>query len=443
MVLGFALGISVLTGIVVGLAPVLSASRTDLTESLEEGRGSAESGSRRNLLRATLVVSQLALALVLANGAALMVQSYLRFRGMEQGFQPENVLTVSLSLQGERYEETTPRAQFLDAVMDRLEAIPGVRDVGATSKLPLRGGSNNQVWAEDDPERLPSGGDGPLIEFSRVSAEYFPAMGIQLVAGRYVTAGDTATGQVGALINQEMAGRLWPEQDPVGKRYSYRTEPPEWITVVGVVRDVRQWGPYRRAQAENYLPYAALPDRMAGYRMFLILRTDVKPLSILGAVRQTILAVDGDQPISEILTMDQVVSSQFAGQRFNTTLATIFAGIALLLVTAGVYGVVSFHVARTSHEIGVRMALGAGRGRLLGLTLFRGLRLSSIGAAIGVAGIFASNTVIRSMLYGANPLSIPTMVIGALGLVGVGALASLVPAYRAASVSPVSAIRGE
>jgi predicted permease len=327
--------------------------------------------------------------------------------------------------------------------MQRITAIPGVRAVGATSKLPLRGGSNGQVWAEDDPERQLSGGDGPLVEFSRVSGDYFDAMGIRLVTGRLLTADDTASGQLGAVINEEMARQLWPEEDPVGKRYSYRTEPPEWITVVGVVNDVRQWGPYNRARAENYLPYAALPGRMPGYRMFLVLHTEVEPGSVVGAVREAVLAVDPDQAISGIRTMGQIVSDQFAGQRFTTTLATIFATIALLLVAAGIYGVVSFHVARTTHEIGVRMALGAGRGRVLRVTLIRGLRLAALGVAIGVGGVFASTGVIRNMLYGADSTDVPTIIAGVAGLIALAGLASLFPAYRAASVSPASALRGE
>jgi ABC-type antimicrobial peptide transport system permease subunit len=177
--------------------------------------------------------------------------------------------------------------------------------------------------------------------------------------------------------------------------------------------------------------------------MYLIVKTDLDPLSLVGAVREAVTAADNDQPISEIRTMEGVLSDQFAGQRFNTLLVGIFAAIALMLVTAGVYGVVSFYVAQSTHEIGVRMALGAGRARVLGLTLLRGLKLAAVGGAVGVAGIFATTTVIRSLLFGASPVDIPTMIGGALVLLGVAVLASLVPAHRAASVSPVTALRIE
>jgi predicted permease len=441
-VLGYALVISVLTGIVFGLAPALSASRTNLTESLKEGRGSQQGGSRHSLLRGALVAGQFALALVLANGAALMVQSYLQFRGQEQGFDAENVLTVNVSLQGERYEDSWARDAFLRQAIDHIGAIPGVIHAGATSKLPLNGGTNGSVWTEDNPERPLSGSFGPLIEFSRVSGDFFEAMGIGLLAGRFPIADDSVSASPGTIINQEMASGLWPDQNAIGKRYSFRTEPPNWMTVVGVVADVRQWGPYRRARAEHYLPYAA-PGWAAGYRMYLTVKTELDPLSIVDPVRQAVLAVDGDLPISQIRTMEGVLSEQFAGQRFNTLLVGLFAGIALLLVAAGVYGVVSFFVAQTSHEIGIRMALGAGRGRVLGLTVLRGLRLALIGAVIGTGGVFASTQVIRSLLYGASPVDIPTIIAGVLALVGVGALASLIPAQRAARVNPVTALRSE
>ncbi len=441
-VLGFALGISILTGLAFGLAPALSASRANLTESLKEGKGTPQSGSRRNLLRGTLVAAQFALALVLANGAALMVQSYLEFRGMEQGFDPENVLTVNMSMQGERYDDIWARGGFLRQAIERIEAIPGVVAVGAKNRLPLRGGTNSQVWAEDDPERPPSGGPGPLVEFARVSGDYFEAMGVRLLAGRYLTANDSVAANPGTIINEEMGRRLWPGENPLGKRYSFREEPPNWMTVVGVVEDVRQWGPYRTPRAEHYLPYTA-PGWASARRMYLIVKTELDPLSLVGAVREAVTAVDKDQPLSEIRTMEGVLSDQFAGQRFNTMLVGIFAAIALMLVTAGVYGVVSFYVAQSTHEIGVRMALGAGRGRVLKITILRGLKLAGAGAAIGVGGIFATTQVVRSLLFGASPVDIPTMLGGVAVLLGVAVLASIVPAHRAASVSPVTALRSE
>jgi len=441
-VLGYALGISIATGLLFGLAPALTASRGNLTESLKEGKAAPHAGSRRAVLRGALVATQFALALVLANGAALMVRSYLNFRGMEQGFDPENVLTASLSLQGDRYEDVWDRDLFLRDAMEQIRAIPGVRYVGAKSRLPLNGGTNSQVWNEDDPDRPLSGGDGPLVELSRISGDYFDAAGINLVAGRLPEPNDSIAANPATIINRAMAERLWPNEDPIGKRYSFRENPPNWMTVVGVVENVRQWGPYRSALSEHYLPYTA-PGWGQSSRMYLIIKTDIDPLSLVGQIRKAVLAVDPDQPISDIRTMERVLSDQFAGQKFNTMLVGIFAGIALLLVSAGVYGVVSFFVAQTSREIGIRMALGAAQSKVLGLTLMRGLKLAAIGAGVGVGGIFASTTVIRSLLYGANPVDIPTMIVGVVAIVGVGVLASLLPAQRAARVSPVTALRSD
>ncbi len=441
-VLAFAVGISLVTGILFGLAPSLSASRTNLTASLKEGKGSPIFGSRRALLRGALVTTQFALALVLANGAALMVQSYLRFRGMEQGFDTANVLTVNVALEGESYEDISIRDRFLRETLRRVTSIPGVTQAGATSKLPLNGGTNGSVWIEDSPDRSLSGGSGPSIEISLATGDYFSAMGIGLVAGRLPVADDSIAAHPGTIINQEMARQLWPDQNPIGKRYSFRTDPPNWMTVVGVVEDVRQWGPYRSPRPEHYLPYTA-PNWVLGGRMYLIVKTDIDPMSIVGQVREAVLSVDPDQPISEIRTMEQVLGERFAGQRFNTILVGLFASIALLLVSAGVYGVVSFFVAQSSHEIGIRMALGAGSGRVLRMTVVRGLRLAVIGAVLGLGGIFATTRVIRSLLYGTDPVSIPTMIGGATALVCVGILASLIPALRAARLNPVNALRSD
>jgi len=441
-VLGFALVVALLTGIVFGLAPAASASRTNLVESLKEGRGSRGGSRRRSVLRGSLIAGQFGLALVLAHGAGLMGKSYLDSRGREMGFDPENVLTVELTLGGERYDEPWARDEFLRETIDRVTVIPGVVQAGAKSRLPLRGGTNGNVWTEDNPERPLSGPFGPLVELGRVSGDYFDAMGIRLLAGRTLVPDDSMAASPGTVINREMADRLWPEQNAVGKRYSFRDEPPNWMTVVGVVEDVRQWGPYNRPRAEHYLPYAA-PGWGQSRRMFLIVKTDVDPLSVAWPVREAVLAVDPKQPISAVRTMKGVLSDEFAGQRFITTLVSLFAGIALLLVAAGVYGVISFFVASSTQEIGIRMALGAERRRVLGLTLLRGIKLSLIGVVIGTGGVFASTRVIQSLLFGASPVDIPTILGGVLALVGVAVLASLVPALRAARVDPVTALRAE
>jgi predicted permease len=438
LVLFFALGLSIVTGILFGLAPALTASRVNLTESLKEGRGGWSGRSARNPLRSALVIGQFGLAVLLATGAALMVKSYWRFRDSERGFVAENVLTARLTLEGSQYEDAGRRYAFYRAAIERIGALPGVTAVGATSKLPLGGGTNTRVWAEDDPER-PMRGGGPLIELSRIASDYFPAMGIELLAGRYLTDQDTVSASPGAIINEEMARRLWPEEDPLGKRFSRRNEPPTWMTVVGVVRNVRQWSLYRPAISEMYLPYPTDPSRW----FFLTVRTTGDPLSLAGAVRREVFALDPDQPLTEVQTMEGLVEGALAGQRFNTILTGLFAGIALLLVAAGIYGVMSYFVAHGTHEIGIRIALGGGRSGVMTLVLRRGLKLALLGAGVGIVAVFASIRVISAMVFGVGPADVLTVGAGALFIVVVGLLGSLIPAHRATRVSPLTALRSE
>jgi putative ABC transport system permease protein len=438
LVLFFALGLSIVTGILFGLAPALTASRANLTESLKEGKGGWSGRSAKNPLRSALVIGQFGLAVLLATSAALMVKSYWRFRDSERGFVAENVLTARLTLQGPQYEDAGRRYAFYRAAIERIGGLPGVTAVGATSKLPLGGGTNTRVWAEDDPER-PMQGGGPLIELSRVVSDYFPAMGIELLAGRYLTDQDTVSASPGAIINEEMARRLWPGEDPLGKRFSRRWDTPVWTTVVGVVRNVRQWSLYRPAISEMYLPYPTDPTHW----FFLTVRTAGDPLSVASAVRREVFALDPDQPLAEVQTMEGMVEGALAGQRFNTILTGLFAGIALLLVAAGIYGVMSYFVARGTHEIGIRIALGGGRPGVLKLVLRRGLKLALLGAGVGIIAVFASIKVIAAMVFGVSPADALTVGAGAVFIILVGLLGSLIPAHRATRVSPLTALRSE
>ena len=435
--LGFAATISLFTGIVFGLAPALSATRSNLTESLKEGKATVPAGSLRSPLRSGLVIAQFALALLLANGAAMMLKSYSRARGFDLGFNHENTLTMRVSLDGPQYEVEGGRQFFLRNAIERISAIPGVRHVGTTSKLPLEGGNNTHVWSEDDPER-PSLG-GPLIERSRIAGDVFQALGIELVAGRLLTANDTASANPSAVINQEMADRLWPGESAIGKRFSRRTEPPEWITVAGVVSNVRQWSVYSPAISEMYLPFNLIPTNS----MYLVVRADVDPSTLVAAVRREVYAVDREQPVSEIRAMSDVLSGQFAGQRFNLILTGVFAAVALALVTAGIYGVMSFFVAQGTREIGIRMALGSGQKRVINLVVKRGLALTLIGSIVGVGGVFATTRVMRTMLFGMSPIDVPVLAGGTIFIIVVGLVGSLLPALRATKVNPVNALRME
>jgi len=437
LVLGFAAAISVLTGIVFGLAPALSASKTNLTESLKEGRVSVQAGSVRSPLRSGLVIAQFALALLLANGAAMMLKSYRQARATDLGFDHNNTLTMRVVLDGPQYEVEGGRQMFLRDAIERVSALPGVQHVGATSKIPLEGGTNTHVWAEDDPER-PSLG-GPLIELSRIAGDIIPALGIELVAGRLLTAGDTVSANPSAIINQEMANRLWPDQNAVGKRFSFRDDEPHWITVAGVASNVRQWSVYSQPISEMYVPFNLRPTNS----MYLVIRADVEPTTLVSAVRREVAAVDREQPISQIRSMTEVMSGQFAQQRFSLILTSVFATVALILVTAGIYGVMSFFVAQGTREIGIRMALGSGRKRVIKLVVKRGIALTVIGSLVGIGGVFATTRVTRNMLFGISPIDIPVLTAGVFFVMLVGVCGSLVPALRATRVNPVIALRME
>ena len=437
LVLGFAAAISVLTGIVFGLAPALSATRSNLAASLKEGKATVPAGSFRSPLRSGLVIAQFALALLLANGAAMMLKSYRHARGVDLGFDHNNTLTMRVVLDGPQYELDGGRQSFLRDAIERISAIPGVRYVGATSKLPLEGGTNTHIWAEDDPER-PSLG-GPLIEFSRIASDIFQAMGVELTAGRLLTVDDTVSANPSAIINQEMANRLWPGENPIGKRFSLREIPPRWITVAGVVSNVRQWSVYSPPISEMYIPFNLRPTNS----MYLVVRSDVDPTTLVSAVRREVSAIDREQPISQVRTMSEVMSGQFARQRFNLIMTGVFATVALILVTAGLYGVMSFFVAQGTREIGIRMALGSGRNRVVNLVVKRGLALTMIGSLIGLGGVLASVRITRNMLFGVSPIDIRVLATGTLFIVLVGVGGSLVPALRATRVNPVNALRME
>jgi len=438
----FAAGLTLLAGLVFGLIPALASVNRNLTGVLNQGTGSGQVRSGRSRSRAKMMVAQFALTLVLANGAALMLRSYMRLSSLEYGFSSENVVTMGLSLAGSRYDSAEKVRTFYDQTMDRVAALPGVLDVGATSKLPLAGGTNGRVLVEG---RQISKSEGPLTDISVVTPGFFPAIGIPLLSGRNLMMQDSAESGMGAIVNQRMSQLCWPGEDPIGKRFSF-AEPPEWITVVGVVPNVRQHGLERSARSEAYFPYLpAPPTVLASFTRvrFLVVRTQSDPLSFVPDIREAILAVDNDQPVSDIRTTGQLVSDAMAQRRFHTLLVWIFAAIALVMVTAGIYGMMSFFVARRTHEVGLRIALGANRVTILRHVLGRGLKISMIGLGFGLAGILLSVPVAMNMIYGVSPVDPASVLLGCTFLVAVGLLGSYLPARRAMKVDPVTALRYE
>jgi putative ABC transport system permease protein len=435
-VLTFTLGISILTGVLFGLIPAFSVSKTDLSDSLKQGR--ARWGKGRSRARTVLVVAQFALTLVLANGAALMLESYWSLRNQDQGFRTEGVLTIMLNPQGPRYEGEGKVFAFYQQALERIETIPGVIRAAATSKLPLNGGTNSWMTVEGKDY-----GDerGPLVEMSVVSYDYIEAMGIPLIKGRNLTEQDSAAGQPGVLINQTAAKVMWPDEDPLGKRF--QNNPEFWFTVVGVVQDVRQWGIEREPIPETYMPHIHGQENSFVWVRYIVARTEVDPLSVVGPVKEAIWSVDPSLPVSGLRTTQQLVSQSLARRTFNTILIGVFAALGLILVAAGTYGVMSYFVSQRTHEIGLRMALGSNRSGVLQLVFKQGLKLAAVGVTIGVVGVFAAQKLTASMIYGVSPVEPWTLVGGTLFLVTVGAVGTLVPARRASRIDPVLALREE
>lgn len=435
--LAFALAVSAFTALVFGIVPALLASRANLASSVREG-GYATLAPAREWLRNAFIVGQIALGLVLANGAVLLVRSYAALRGQDFGFATEGVITMSLNPAGPRYVNGADYQTYYDEVLSNVGSIPGVTSVGTVSRLPLFGGSNGQVWVEGTPPRQNSG-EGPLVEVTSVNGDYFEAMGIPLLKGRLLQPADSASAAPGVVINQRFAEIAWADQDPIGKRFSFSDTPPNWLTVVGVVGNVRQWGPEQAPQAQLYAPFV----RGWTTGSYLTARTSGDPAMLVAGIRKAVIAADPTQPPSDVRTMGERVDRTFAQRRFYTTLITLFAVAALFLAAAGVYGTVSYFVARRIRELGIRMALGAAAMGIVALVMGRGLRLAFWGVLIGLAGVWASTKVVEGLVYEIHAIDPLTIAAGCLAMALVAVIASVLPAGRAIRISPVLALRSE
>src|SRR5271157_997351 len=439
-VLLFALAVSTVTGILFGLAPALSATQlgSGLAERLKEGAPVASAGPRRGLLRGALAVAELSLALVLLISAGLLIKSFYRLLSVDPGFAPERVLTMNISLTDSRYPEPTQRRAFFSDVLRRVESLPGVRSAAISDSLPL---SPYRARLMIRREIATPGGAGPsssavLMSRLSVSPGYFYTLGIPVLKGRTFTDGDNEQTPKVAVVNETLARHLWPGGDPVGQRLPLLRDE---LTVIGVVGNTRHEGLGEDPASEIYAPYLQQPDDS----MQLAVRTAQDPTSLASAVRGEIAAIDSEQPIYNVTTLEQTLSYSVAPRRFNMLLLGIFAAIALALATVGIYGVMAFSVTQRTHEIGIRMALGAERRDVLGLVVRHGLRLTVVGVVLGVAGAWALTRLLTSFLYDVRPTDPLTFLVVPAGLVAVAILASYIPARRAAKVDPMVALRYE
>jgi len=435
-VLFVALGSAGLTALLFGMVPAVLAARGELAAAVKE-RGYSTLAPAKERVRDGFIVLQVALGLVLVNGAGLLVQSYTQLRGEDMGIRAEGVVTFALDPRGDDYEDGEARRRFFEEVTAEVSAVPGVTAAGMVTKLPLAGGTNGTAWVEGQPR--PNDGGGVLVEVSSISGDYLQAMDIPLMVGRTFLPADADSGAATVLVNQAFVRQAWPDEDPLGKRFAFGTEEVEWLTVVGVVGDVRQWSLERAPLAEAYFPY----PRGWATGGHVAARVEGDPTTAAPAVRRAVLAVDPGQPPSDFQTMSALVESRFAQRRFYTTLIGLFAGVALVLAAGGIYGTVSYFVARRTRELGIRMALGAPRTGLMRLVVRRGLRLAFWGVGLGLLGVWASSTVLESLVYSVEALDWKTLVAGCIVLGGATLAASALPARRAMRVSPIVALRHE
>jgi predicted permease len=433
-VLGFTCFVALLTGIVFGLAPALRTSRVDLNEALKDaGRGS--SGGRHQL-RKLLVVSEVALSLMLLIGAGLLIRSYRRISEAYPGFNSHNIVSLRLSLPGYKYGSEEKIVSFFRRANEKISALPGLESVGATYSLPMS--TVSFAWQPITVEGYVSNtGPNSIISNTRiVSPGYFRTMAIPLVKGRYFDEHDTKGKAEAVIVDEAMAARFWPNQDPIGKRLTRGTNE-SWQTVVGVISDAKQFSREDEPPITVYFPFEQYVTR----NMYLLARTSSEPSAMVSAVTREIQALDPELSVFDVKTMDQRLYESLARRRFSMLLLGAFSAVALVLGAIGLYGVMAYWVNQRTHEIGIRMALGAQPGSIQRFVIGQTLVLAALGIAAGVAGAFALTRIMSSMLFGVSATDWGTFLITPLLLGGVALLAGYLPARRAARVDPIVALR--
>jgi putative ABC transport system permease protein len=439
-VLAFTFCVSVLTGFVFGLAPAFQAARRALSAALGES-GRTHSG-RREGLRGALVVAEVALALVLLTGAGLMLKSFLRMRAVNPGFHAENVLTMTVDLPDSLYRGASDMKAFHERTLERLSRLPGVSHAGAVNWLPLAGALIMGDFHRADGRPLPP---DYMVDKPSVSPGYFQTMGIRLLRGREFSSQDTASAPGVAIISARLAREVWSGENPVGQRITMEDDPKpqDWLTIVGVVDDVRQERLTGKPSVTMYRPIPQVTFPFFLSHMTFAVRTASNPERVGSAMRAVLHEVDKNQAVERIATMEELVASTTAEPLFQARLLGAFSIIALVLSAIGIYGVLAYSVTERTHEIGIRMALGAGRNDVLRLILRRTLLLAAAGVALGTAGALAVTRVLAKFLFEVKPTDPATFVVVAVALAGVALIAGFIPARRASSVEPLVALRYE
>ncbi|MEJ7813445.1 MAG: ABC transporter permease [Gemmatimonadaceae bacterium] len=443
LVMAFTLGISLVTGLLFGVVPALQTSKTNLQETLKEGGRSSSADRGGHAVRRVLVVSEVALALTLLIGAGLLLKSFARLQRVETGFDPGGLLTFNVQLPAAKYPSDTAQIAFFDQVLPRLAGVAGVQSVGASSTMPFSGGWSTGTFTVEGLQLAPNQ-PNPWGDIRTVSPDFFETLRVPLKQGRLFAEGDHTGAPRVVVVDEEMVKRYWPNATPIGKRITRNNNPdgsPRWLEVVGVVGHTKQEGLDAESRVQLYFPYA---QRGTPFLTVAVRTTPgADPLRALPAVREVVRSVDRDIPLSQVRTMSAMVEASVGERRLSMILLGVFATIALVLASIGIYGVMSYSVTQRSRELGVRMALGAERRSVLGLVMRQGMTLALSGVVLGVLGALALTRLIRNQLYSVGATDPATFVAVALLLAGIALVATFIPALRATRVDPVVALRQE
>jgi putative ABC transport system permease protein len=438
-VLAFTLLVSFVTGIIFGFAPALQSSSKRLTESLKEGRKGATGGVLHQRLLNLLVVAEVAVAVVLLVAAGLMIRSFVSISSVAPGFNPQGVVTMAISLSQPGYADIQEQARFYERLLAKVRALPGVQSAAGINRLPLFGfNASTNFTIQGKPVQS---GNEPVADFRIVSPDCFKTMGIPLLAGHDFTERDTKDTPYVAVINQAMAERFFAGEDPLGKRLQVYPDPTLWREIVGVVGNVKLKGLDADINPAIYVPLPQNPYPNAMRGGFLAVRTDADTRSIVSAVRNELKTVDSGVPIAQVRTMEEIVAGSLAQRRLSMSLLVVFAALAALLAAVGIYGVMAYSVSERTHEIGLRMALGASSGDVLRLVMGNGARLVAAGLAVGLGAAVALTRVMASLLFQVSATDPATYASIAALLAAIALLASYLPARKAARVDPMVALR--
>ena len=436
--LTFTIVVALATGILFGLFPAFQSARSATQDVLKEGSQTSTAGRGRLRLRRVLVAAEVALSLLLLVGAGLLIKSFMRLQRVDAGFDPSGVLTMRIVVPAARYSEPDQVRSFYREVLRRVSALPGVTKVGASNGIPLSGSGGSGTTTIDNPA-FPDDRGTPEADQRIVTPGYFEAMGMTILSGRMFDERDSETGQPVAIIDETMARTFWPNEDPIGKRIKRggRQSTQPWLTIVGVARHVRYRTLEEPSRVQLYMPHSQVPTT----GMSLAIKTHLEPGTLSTSVQREVIAVDPEQPVWAIRTMDELMATSVMRRQLIMTLLTLFAGIALMLAAVGIYGVILYWVAQRSHEIGIRVAIGASRLDVLKMVLGESMSVVLIGVVIGLVGAAALTQVMATLLYDVSATDAITFATYSAALILVGLLASYLPARRATRIDPVTMLR--